>query len=468
MKEKSIKKNIFLNTARTLLNVIFPLITFPYIARILSPKNIGIYDFSRSINGYFILIAGLGITQYAVREGAFLRNDKKKLEEFSSEIFSINLLSSIVSYLFLFITLFFSSYLKDYQNIILIFSLQILFNTVSVEWLYTIHEDFFYITVRSILVQVVSVVLMFCFVKKPEDYINYAWITTLSSGGAGLFNFFHAKVYCKLKLVVRNLKQHIPPILILFSNDIASTIYINSDVTVIGFINGNYYVGIYSIAVKIYTMVKQVSKAVILVVVPRLSNYYLTDQQDKYSDILKKVFEIVSLLTFPASMGLIMLRHQIVSIIAGEKYYRSADSLAILAVSLLFSIFATYLVYGFLLVQRKEKDMLRITIISAIVNLILNFLSVPFIQEKGAAISTMISELLVVLLTLKKIDLKYRPSLNKKTIMAITVECLFILLICVVVKKMFNSALIIIVVSAGLSLFVYFVLLYLFKISIKI
>ena len=164
--------NAFLNGLRSVLNLLFPLITFPYVSRVLSVSGIGIYNFSNTYISYFILIAGLGIATYAIREGAKYRNDRRKIEEFSSQIFSINMIATVIAYVLLFASLLIFKNLSNYVSCILIFSLQILFTTLGTEWIYTIYEDYAYITVRSIFFKVISIFLLFLLVKKPEDYLR--------------------------------------------------------------------------------------------------------------------------------------------------------------------------------------------------------------------------------------------------------------------------------------------------------
>ena len=136
MKQKSLGLNGILNGLRSALNLLFPLVTFPYIARVLSVKGIGIYNFSSTYVGYFVLIAGLGISTYAVREGAKYRNDRKKISNFVSQIFSINIISTLLAYAFLLISILVFDNLNKYVSCILIFSLQIFFTTIGAEWVY--------------------------------------------------------------------------------------------------------------------------------------------------------------------------------------------------------------------------------------------------------------------------------------------------------------------------------------------
>ncbi|KAA9233518.1 oligosaccharide flippase family protein, partial [Lactobacillus jensenii] len=145
-RKKSLGFNGLLNGVRSALNLVFPLITFPYITRVLSVGSVGAYNFSNTYVGYFILLAGLGISTYAVREGAKYRDNREKLSKFASEIFAINLWSTVVSYVLLFMSLLIFRNLQTYLLFILIFSVQIFFTTVGIEWIYIINEDYSYIT----------------------------------------------------------------------------------------------------------------------------------------------------------------------------------------------------------------------------------------------------------------------------------------------------------------------------------
>ncbi|MBP1043642.1 flippase [Vagococcus sp. BWB3-3] len=464
MKEKSIKKNVVLNMLRTTMNIIFPLITFPYITRILEADNVGKFDFSKSIVSYFILLSGLGISQYAVREGSSLRRSQKSFEKFCNEVFSINLIMTAISYVILFILLFSSKVLSNYAILISIFSVNIVSNTFSVEWLYTIEEDFKYITIRSFFVQLLSLVLMFIFVKEKNDYVQYALITVFSLGGASLFNFFHSRKYANIQFVLStNWKIHIVPMLILFFNSIASMIYLNSNITIIGLISGDYYVGIYSTATKIYTIVKQVANAVLLVTIPRLSYLVSAKKGKEYNDLISKILNAITLITIPAMIGIIVLREPIVELLAGVGFERSVYSLSILSLTMIFSLFSSFYIYGVLIPHHKEKNVLKVSIISAVVNVVLNLLFVPFLQEIGAAISIFISELLVMILSIMySRDYHNKIHLRKNLIVAM-IGSIMIYIVCLVLKQVTGSVIIYLFICIFSSIGLYLSLLILTK-----
>ncbi|WP_172994327.1 oligosaccharide flippase family protein, partial [Lactobacillus helveticus] len=174
MKKRSLGINAFLNSFRSILNLLFPLITFPYISRVLSVKGVGIYNFANTYVSYFLLIAGLGIATYAVREGAKYRDNREKISIFSSQVFTINVYFTIIAYVLLLASLIIFGNLHNYVSSILIFSLQILFTTIGTEWIYIIFEDYSYITIRNIVFKILSIFLLFLLVKTPNDYLQYA------------------------------------------------------------------------------------------------------------------------------------------------------------------------------------------------------------------------------------------------------------------------------------------------------
>ena len=221
-KNKSMGLNAILNSLQSLLNLVFPLVTFPYISRTLSVDGVGKYNFANSIISYFILLAGLGISVFAVREGAKLRDNRKEFSLFASRIFTINIVSTAISYLALFLILILSTSLQKYNTAILIFSIQIFFTTLGVDWIYTIFEEYGYITARNIIFKIISALLLFIFVRHRDDYLNYIIISVVASTGSYLLNFFHSKKFCDIKLVFNfNWKNYLTPILTIFASTVA-------------------------------------------------------------------------------------------------------------------------------------------------------------------------------------------------------------------------------------------------------
>lgn len=376
MRNKSLGKNAFLNGLRSVLNIIFPIITFPYVSRVLSVGELGKYNWSNSFVSYFLLIAGLGIATYAVREGAKLRNDRNEISAFASQVFSINILSTVVSYILLFLCVLIFPKVQNYSACIYIFSIQIVFTTL-----------------RSIVFKILSIVMLFVFVRRPGDYLNYAGITVFSAVGSNVLNYLHAKKFCTIRFTFNiDWQEHLKPILIIFASSVATTIYLSLDTTLLGLINNNYVVGIYSVSTKMYNIVKQLIAAILTVTIPRFALLWGRHRYREYRKLLLQISDALALISIPAAVGVYMLAPQIVILLSSTKYIRAVSSLRLLCPALIFSIFSWIFTSCVLIPAKRENKVLIITVQSAVVNLALNLLLMPSLKENAAAITTSLSE----------------------------------------------------------------------------
>lgn len=392
-KKKSLKINMLLNTIKGLMSIFFPLISFPYVSKILGVYSIGRYNFSSSIINYFVLIAGLGINTYAIREGARLREKKEEFSQFSDEVFSINIIATIISYLLLALTIIIVPKFHNYQLLIAILSIQIGFRTIGIEWVYSIFEDYAYITIRSIIFQFLSLILLFAFVHISDDLWVYACITVFSAAGANVLNYFHARKYCRVKFTTKiDLIKHMKPIVVLFAMNIATTIYISSDTTILGFLCSDNAVGIYSVSTKIYNIVKQILSAVVIVSIPRLSALLGDKDEGGFKVMATDIYSTLLTVVTPAVLGIILLRKEIVLIIADNSYINANTSLALLSIALFFCMGAWFWGQCILVPLQKENIVFRITVISAVINIGLNFVLIPLWQENAAALTTIMAE----------------------------------------------------------------------------
>ena len=395
MKQKSLTLNAFLSSIKTLATILFPLITYPYITRVLSVENIGKVNLSQSIVSYFSLLSGLGISAFASRNGAQIRENKFQLSKFSNQVFTINVISTIISCCFLIGLTFLPIKIAAYRGIILLQGITVAMSPLAVDWLYTIEEDFGYITLRSIAVQLLSLILMFTFVKSEKDVYLYVALTSMSTSLGNLFNFIHSRKYVKLKLISdTHWNEYKNSILLFFINSVATVIYMNSDTTILGILKNDYSVGLYSVAVKIYTIVKQVFNAVILTAIPRLA-YLRNNDVRGFERLTKTMISMATVFTIPAAVGIIILRKEIIALISGNSYLEAAPTLLILAVAIFFGVLANILANGVLICMGREKYVVKATIVSAIENAALNFIFIPAFSQNGAAFTTLLAEMTV-------------------------------------------------------------------------
>ena len=462
---KSVAKNALYSGLRTMSTVLFPLITYPYASRVLLADNLGKVDFSVSFISFFLLIAGLGVVNYATREGARVREDHEALDRFSSEVFTINLCSTLASYLLLALLVAFWPHLHGYLSLLAIQSLTIIGTTLGVEWLYALSEDFGYITARTLVVQIISAVLLFALVKQQSDYVIYAAIIVLSNVGANVFNFIRARRYARIRLVWGfDVKRHLIPMLVLFGNTIATSIYINLDVTLLNVLRGDYDVGIYGLAVKLYTGVKQMLNALVMVSLPRLSLYRASNRQTEYVGLINSIVHGLVIVVLPCILLLYLLAEPAVLLFGGPAFANSADSLRMLCVALAPAVLAAFMVNSVLLPNLQERFVLISTTLGAAINLGLNLLVIPAYGAVGAAAATAVAEFAVLgsatFFARTHIDLRILVRSQTRTCVTTAIGMGAIAAICMPLHSTLGNSLVGFLASGATSLVAYaFVLL---------
>lgn len=309
---------------------------------------------------------------------------------------------------------------------------------------------------------------MFVFVRSSHDYLNYAAITAFSSVGSNVLNCIHVRQYCHIRLIWHfNWKVHLGPIIILFFASVANMIYVYSDITLLGLMKSNYVVGIYSVSSKVYQIVKTLISAILIVTVPRLAMLFGRRRIGEYKSILTKMTNVLVLFALPASVGLFMLAREVVLIISGPKYLRSINSLQILCFAYIFSILAWILSDCVLIPAKREKYVLRSMSASAILNILINIVLIPYWNENAAAFSTVLAELCMFV-----VNYHYAKDLVKDVFVSKTllytficsiIGCAGIVLICLLCNFGFQSLLLKTVFSVIFSVVMYGAVLVLMK-----
>lgn len=399
MHEKSLKKNLILNYIKTITGILFPMITFPYATRILLTEGMGKVKFVYSIIVYLQLIASLGIYAYAIREGTKYRDDKEKISKFASEMLCINLLSMVVSYIIMFVILLLPK-MQPYRTELLLYSLVLFFGVIGVDWLYSIYEDFAYITIRAVLFQVLSLVLLFLLVKKPEDTNKYILITVISAAGSSVFNIVHSRIYVKWfsDRKTYQLKRHMKPILILFGMTLATKVYLNMDTIMITMMKGDHYSGLYSAAVQMNSVLSTVITAISGVTLPRLSLYIGKNHWGQFQELVKKTMHYLMFATIPTIIGLFFISKNVIVLVCGEPFVDASITMKIMLPNLFCSIMNGFIAYQIFTPCGKEKWAFMATIAGAIINFILNSLLIPIWAQNGAAIATVLTEMVIFII----------------------------------------------------------------------
>ncbi len=401
MRQKSITVNLITNGIKTLMSVLFPLITFPYASRVLGTVGIGKVNYAASIISYFALVASLGINTYAVREGARIRDDREEFNKFAKEILNINLCTTVISYTALFIFLN-MPVLKGYKTLLVISSAGIVFTTIGMEWLFVIREEYTYITKRAVLFQFVSLILLFLLVRSKDDYYWYAALTVISSGGSAILNLWHSRKFVDWrKSYAYEYKRHLKPIFFIFGTSLASSIYMTMDTTMLGAMKGDSAVGVYTAAVKINLVISTLIGTISSTILPRVSYYIGNGQKKEYENLMKSSMDILLMISVPAAVGMICTSDILILLFSGSAFLAGTTAAKILSAKVLVGAVNRVFAYQICTPYKKDKEVLISTASGAVFNLIANAVLIPTVGVTGAAIATLCSELVVFLVLAK-------------------------------------------------------------------
>lgn len=464
MKEKSIKVNAIFSILKAFFGLIFPVITFPYASRVLLPEGIGKINFVNSIVDYFIIIAGLGISAYATRELSKVKEEPDKFTKLSKDFLLINFISTFISYALLFIAFIFSEKLQEYKTLLIISSIKILLTTFGIEWIYKAKEDFIYITIRTIIFQLVSLLYLFLFVHTSEDVNHYMIFTVISSVGSNICNIIYSKKYINYRSKDRlNIKIHLKPIFILFGTTIAVSIFTILDSSMLGFLANNSEVGYYSAATKINRMVLTLLAAINMVFAPRMS-FYIEKDINEYNKLFKQGINVIEMLSIPMSCGIFLLAKPLTILFCGINYTSSIILMKILSPIIFIIIFGSFISDQIFVPNRKDLYTFIPVLAAAFINFTLNYLLIPKYGAVGAALSSLIAETFI---TIVKYILSFKFLNDSKMIISHLHEYIIATLIMgallYFLTRILPNKLFYLLLETILSIILYFFVLLIFK-----
>lgn len=408
--KKSLAQNAAYNVVYRLLNVIFPLISATYISRVLAPEGVGKVAYAQNIMSYFLMFAVLCIPQYGTREIAKRQNRQQEKNVLFSELAAVNFISTAICtaayYVFVWVAFPVDAW------VYFIFGLELLFNFINIDWLYQGEEEYIYITRRSILVKLLSLLALFLFVKKQDDYVLYALILCMGIGCNNIFNVFHARKRVSFTLRGLNLQQHLEPILVLMTSTVVASLYNKVDITMLGWISTDAAVGYYTNAHKVISIVLGLVTAMSAVFFPRLSYAYQNDQK-QFRECITSGLKIVLVLAIPGCLGLVLVADALTTVLFGAEFAPAAATIRILAVFTIIKGVGDLLCYQAVVSSGNEKKLIKSRIFAGIANVILNAVLIPKFAHNGAAAASVISELIVNGMLLRYALTIVKPELSK-------------------------------------------------------
>lgn len=413
--QKSLIKNSIYNIIYTVANILFPFITSIYVSRILLPVGVGKVASAQNIVSYFVTIAALGLPSYGVREFAKVRENKSKKNKLFTELLVINIVSTSLA-IFVFLGLLFINFgFNGEWTLYIVCGLAIFFNYLNIDWLYKGLEEYGYITGRSLLIKGLSLVALLIFVKTRQDYVTYALISSLATGGNYVFNVIHANKFVKITFKDVQIKRHIKPVCLIACIIFLSSIYNKIDITMLNMMATDESVGYYSYAQKTVNMVLTMANSVTAALLPRLSYYYDNDREGFYR-LLDKGFQILSIMTVPLTVGMALVSSQTVKLLYGDAFAPTAYTIQLMCPLILIKGFGDLFCYQLVYSTKSEKIILPAATAASVINVIVNALLIPKLLQNGAVIASVLSELVTNLIQFLYMKKKVRFSIKFKAL----------------------------------------------------
>lgn len=392
------KKNYIYNLSLSVVNILFPIVSFPYASHLLGPTGIGKVQFIVSFAMYFSLTAALGIPIYGINETAKAKTDKKALSLVFSELTTIYCITSLLLTALYCLVIYTVPFFEASRPLYLYAGIIVLISFFYLDWFYSGIEAFGLITLRSVVVKLLSLVGLYFFVKTATDYKQYLLITIFSITGNNIISFFMIGRNTSFTFSGLNLYKHLKPLLYIFSTTVAASIYTYLDTVLLGFLSGDHAVGLYTAGVKLTRVVLPLVTAIGAVAVPRITTAMHEGNFSTTQEILDRAFHFVVLLSVPSMVGLMAMAPEFILVFSGQQFAAATTCMQILAALPVLVGFGYFFAFLVLVPGGKNKEMFLSVAAGVIVFFLLNFLLVPFFRETGTAIANIATELIVTLL----------------------------------------------------------------------
>ena len=399
--QSSVKLNFALNLTYTLSGLLFNLITFPYVSRILLAQGVGIIYFYQSIISYVTLCSALGIPLYAVREIARVRDNIALRNKITIEILLLHILLTFGGYVIIFVLAATVTKIQVNIPLFLLLSSNLVFTAIGTVWFYQGIEDFRYITIRALSIRVLSLISLFLFVHEESDLLRYALILVTAEVGNNIINFIRLRKFISLReFKVHELHpfRHLKPALKIFVLNLVISIYVHLDSVMLGFLKDEVAVGYYAASTRITKSILGIVQSLGGVLLPRLSNLAGDRRMDEFKSLSNKAVGFILAVSFPLTVGVIFMASPLIHLFCGDNFEPSILTIQVIAPIILFISVSNIAGPQILYSLGKENLVVLATIGGAVINVSLNFLLIPSYSQYGAGIATSIAEFVVMIL----------------------------------------------------------------------
>ena len=383
-------KNYLYNLSYQILTIILPIITVPYVTRIFTSEDLGNYGFYYSIVSYFSLFAMLGIGIYGTKQIAAAR-------DVSSTFWNIYAIQLIASLLALFVYVITLVSIPEMSGIVpIILGIVLLTKMIDISWLFTGKEDFKKITLRNTMVKVAGVISIFTFIKSSGDLYLYIFLIVIFDFSGQFVMWIPAKKFIKRpSFDTKIIKKNLHPIVLLFLPQVAISLYVVLDRTLLGLLGSYSDVGIYEQGQKLTSILLTVVSSLGAVMLPRIANLLSERKEKEAQNMVRFSFILYNLIIFPMIFGLIAINEVFVRLFLGQNFQDVKYVLYIIVFNIMFIGWTNILGYQVLVVRNKNKEFMLSTTIPAIVSVAVNITVIPFFGYIGASITSVVVEFLV-------------------------------------------------------------------------
>lgn len=394
----SIKRNFTYNFILTVGNYIFPLLTYPYVSRVLGVNNIGICGYVDSIIDYCILFSTLGVIIYGIREIARTKHDKEGLTEVFSSLLSFNVLMAVASVGILIGLTFGLPLFAPYKPFLLVGIAKLIFSAFLIEWFYRGLSEFKYITIRSLIVRILYVIAVFTFVRTSDDVLVYFILTVMTTMITALWNIWYSRKFVHFSLRAVHISLYIVPILSYGMYHILTSMYTSFNTLYLGSVTNETQVGYFYTASKLHGICLSVFTAFTTVMVPRVSELLAHNSKQELQAIAGKTLDLVYMMTIPLIVFCYFFAPLIIRIIAGEGYDGAISPFRIIIILLLVIGLEQIIIQQFLLTVKDSRCILILSSIGAVVGVSANLLLTPKWGAVGSSISWTLTEITLLLI----------------------------------------------------------------------
>ncbi|MGN6178415.1 MAG: flippase [Mucilaginibacter sp.] len=455
------KKNYIYTLLLTVFNIIFPILSFPYISRILGPAGVGKVQFVITFAQYFALVSALGIPYYGVREIARVRLNYRDLSKTFSELITIYIITSVlISAVYIAVVMAFTRFSTD-LNYYLPSLLIILLGFSSIDWFYQGIEEFKSIALRSIFVKLASLILMYVFVETLHDALIYLYISIFSVLGNNIINIIFLRNKVSISTTQLRLRKHLKPLFYIFGANLSIAMYNMLDTILLGLLSNDKAVGYYTASTKITRIAMPLVVSIGSVLLPKISESF-HNKDDKYKRLLATSYSFIILLAVPITFALFLLAPELIHLVSGRAFDPAIVPMQILSVLPVFIGMGNLLGVQVLISSGKEREMLKSVMVGMVLSILLNIILVPKTQATGAAIANSITELVVSCVFYYFVYKAYQLKFSVKTFFYSTLSCIPFIPIIYLLRRGLHSEILVLGSSAISCSLVYFVIKYFF------